>query len=61
MGPLETRMNNDHQRIICGVLGTAASLTLESVAVVASILAGLATAAFMSLSALEKLRNMLKK
>lgn len=45
---------NDPQRLALGVLGTAAGFTLSHAATLAALVASLATAVFMGLSALEK-------
>ncbi len=46
---------NDPQRLFFGLLGTAAGFTLSHAASIAAIIASIATAVFMTLSALEKI------
>ena len=47
---------NDPQRLVVGVIGTAASWTLSHAATIAALMASAATAVFMTLSAVEKWR-----
>ncbi len=52
---------NDVTRLSIGILGTATSWGLDQFAKTAAIVASIATAAFMTVSIVEKIQNLRRK